>query len=88
MAHNLKLSAIVLSVADVVAGKVVLGLAVTQKQGRSESDWLSLHLKAVVRIRPIDDPLSNVSLLCVHACFLLATNWRIRLWSLRRAAQV
>ena len=88
MAHDLVFTSEVLCVADVIACKIMLGLAMTNENWRCYSHWLTLHFKAEVGIGPVNDPLSNVCCSCMHASFLSAANRRVSLWSLRCATQI
>ena len=88
MGHDFTLTAIVLGIANVVTGKIMEGLAVAKEDWSCSGHWLSLPLKTVIGIRGIDNPLADILLLCVHACLLLATDGRVVLWSMWRAAEV
>lgn len=88
MAHDLVFTSEILCVANVITCKIVLGLTMTDKSWRCHSHWLTLHFEAVVGIGPVDDPLSNVCFICMHACFLLTADRRERLWSLRCTTQI
>ena len=88
MAHYFALTSKILCVANVITCKIVLSLAMTDENWRCHSHRFTLHFKAVVGIRPVNNPLSNIGLICMHACFLSAADRRVSLWSLRCATKV
>ena len=88
MATNFIFSSEIFGIAGIVTCKVVLGLTVANKAWRSNSNWLSLHFKTEIWIGPVNDPLTNISLLCMHTCFLLACHGWVRLGSLWVTTQI
>ena len=88
VARDFTFSTIVFRITDIVTCEVVQSLTMTNKDWRCYCNGFSLFFKAVIGIGPVDDPLSNVCLQRMHACFLVSGNWRVNLRSMWCAAQV
>jgi hypothetical protein len=72
MAHDLTFSTEIVSVSDIITGKVVHSLSVTDKNWLSSRYGLSLLFHTEVRVTRINDPSSDIVLIRLNTGFLLA----------------
>lgn len=60
VAHDFAFSTVILGIADVITSKEMLSLSMAKMNWTSYCDRFTLLFKAVIGIRPVDDPLSDI----------------------------
>jgi hypothetical protein len=72
VSHNLAFPTKIVSMSDIITGKVVHSLGVTNENWISSFHRFSLHFHTEVRVTGINDPSSDIVLIRLNTGFLLA----------------
>lgn len=77
VSHNFTFSSEIISVSNIITGKVVHSLCVTDKNGFAFLNGLSLSFHTEVRVSSVNNPSTDIGLVRVYTGFLFARLRRV-----------